>query len=143
MRIIQTNSAGDNVHIIDPATNKVVGVINGIEVGHGAGASRPTAAASTSATKPRARSTSSTRRRCKVIKQIPLSGHPNNMAVGKDGRRVYVGIIQAPGGVDVIDTASLQRVKTHPDQGHHPQRVRHAGRQVRRGRLDCRARRST
>src|SRR2546430_13849848 len=38
VRIIQTNSAGDNVHIIDPATNKVVGVINGIEVGHGAAA---------------------------------------------------------------------------------------------------------
>ena len=36
VRIIQTNSAGDNVHIIDPATNKVVAVINGIEVGHGA-----------------------------------------------------------------------------------------------------------
>ena len=33
---IQTNSAGDNVHIIDPATNKVVGEITGIEVGHGA-----------------------------------------------------------------------------------------------------------
>ena len=38
VRIIQTNSAGDNVHIIDPATNKVVGVIEGIEVNHGAGA---------------------------------------------------------------------------------------------------------
>ena len=38
MRIIQTNSAGDNVHVIDPATNTVVGVINGIEAGHGAGA---------------------------------------------------------------------------------------------------------
>src|SRR5262245_21377557 len=38
-RIIQTNSAGDNVHIIDPATNKVVGIIGGIEAGHGAGAS--------------------------------------------------------------------------------------------------------
>jgi hypothetical protein len=25
LRIIQTNSAGDNIHIIDPATNKVVG----------------------------------------------------------------------------------------------------------------------
>ncbi len=37
-RIIQTNSAGDNVHIIDPATNKVVGEIRGIEVGHGAAA---------------------------------------------------------------------------------------------------------
>src|SRR5499427_7563507 len=36
VRIIQTNSAGDNVHVIDPVTNKVVGVINGIEVSHGA-----------------------------------------------------------------------------------------------------------
>ena len=79
----------------------------------------------------------------KVIKHIPLSGHPNNMAVGKDGRRVYVGIIQAPGGVDVIDTASLQRVKTIPTQGHHPQRLRHARRQVRGRRLDSPARRST
>src|SRR5215204_3953983 len=39
VRIIQTNSAGDNVHLIDPATNKVVGVIEGIEVNHGAAAS--------------------------------------------------------------------------------------------------------
>ena len=39
------------------------------------------------------------------------------MAVGKDGRRVYVGIIQAPGGVDVIDTASMKRVKTLPTKG--------------------------
>ena len=38
VRIIQTNSAGDNVHVIDPATNKVVGVISGIEVNHGVGA---------------------------------------------------------------------------------------------------------
>ena len=36
VRIIQTNSAGDDVSIIDPATNKVVGTINGIEVNHGA-----------------------------------------------------------------------------------------------------------
>jgi hypothetical protein len=38
VRIIQTNSAGDNVHIIDPATNKVVGEIKDIEAGHGADA---------------------------------------------------------------------------------------------------------
>src|ERR1700687_4009234 len=38
VRIIQTNSAGDNVSIIDPATNKVVGSIKGIEVNHGAAA---------------------------------------------------------------------------------------------------------
>ncbi len=36
VRIIQTNSAGDNVSIIDPATNKVVGEVKGIEVNHGA-----------------------------------------------------------------------------------------------------------
>ena len=61
VRIIQTNSAGDNIHLIDPATNKVVGVIDGIEV-NTASAERRTAVASTSATKRRARSTSSMRR---------------------------------------------------------------------------------
>ena len=58
----------------------------------------------------------------KVIKKVKLSGHPNNIAVGREGRRVYVGIIQAPGGVDVIDTASMQNVKTMPTKGtiHNP-----------------------
>ena len=58
----------------------------------------------------------------KVTNRIKLSGHPNNIAVSPDGRRVYVGIIQAPGGVDVIDTASLKRVKTIPTKGtiHNP-----------------------
>lgn len=36
IRIVQTNSAGDNIHLIDPATNKVVGIIKGIEISHGA-----------------------------------------------------------------------------------------------------------
>src|SRR5437773_12007676 len=33
--IIQTNSAGDSVSIIDPVTNKVVGVVKGSEVNLG------------------------------------------------------------------------------------------------------------
>ena len=36
--IVQTNAAGDNIHLIDPATNKVVGEITGIEVNHGVAA---------------------------------------------------------------------------------------------------------
>src|ERR1043165_6178766 len=36
VRIVQTNAAGDSVMLIDPATNKVVGSIEGIEVNHGA-----------------------------------------------------------------------------------------------------------
>jgi YVTN family beta-propeller protein len=35
VRILQTNSAGDNTHVIDPATNKVVGEIKGMEAPHG------------------------------------------------------------------------------------------------------------
>jgi YVTN family beta-propeller protein len=30
-----TNSAGDSIHVIDPATNKVVQEIKGIEAAHG------------------------------------------------------------------------------------------------------------
>jgi YVTN family beta-propeller protein len=116
VRIIQTNSAGDNVHIIDPATNKVVGVISGIEVGHGAGVSPDGSRIYIS---DEAESTLDVvdAKTLKVTKRVPLSGHPNNMAVGKDGRYAYVGIIQEPGGVDVIDTVSLQRVKNVPTKG--------------------------
>jgi YVTN family beta-propeller protein len=115
-RIIQTNSAGDNVDIIDPATNTVVGVITGIEAGHGAGASPDGTRIYIS---DEAESTLDIvdARTLAIVKKVPLSGHPNNMAVSKDGHRVYVGIIQEPGGVDVIDTASMQRVKTVPTQG--------------------------
>src|SRR3954447_14483774 len=38
VRIVQTNAAGDSVMLIDPATNKVVGEIKGIEVNHGVAA---------------------------------------------------------------------------------------------------------
>jgi len=121
VRIIQTNSAGDNVDVIDPATNKVVGVIEGIEVNHGVGAApdgsriyiSDEAMSTLDAVDPTT---------LKVMKRVPLSGHPNNMAVARDGKRVYVGIIQEPGGVDVIDTATMTRVKTIPTKGtiHNP-----------------------
>jgi YVTN family beta-propeller protein len=116
VRIIQTNSAGDNVHLIDPATNKVVGVISGIEVSHGAGASPDGRWIYVSN---EAESTLDVvdAKTLKVTKNIKLSGRPNNMAVGKDGRYAYVGIIQAPGGVDVIDTVALKNVKTVPTKG--------------------------
>ena len=116
VRIIQTNSAGDNIHIIDPATNKVVGEITGIEVSHGVGAS---ADGSRIYVSDEAQNTLDVVdvKTLKVFKQIPLSGNPNNMSVTPDGKKVYVAIIQAPGGVDVIDTVSLQNVKTIPTKG--------------------------
>jgi YVTN family beta-propeller protein len=116
VRIIQTNSAGDNVHVIDPATNKVVGIIPDIEVSHGAGIAPDGSRIYVS---DEAQSTLDVvdAQTLKVTARVPLSGHPNNMAVGRDGKRVYVGIIQEPGGVDVIDTVSLKRVKTVPTKG--------------------------
>ena len=116
VRIIQTNSAGDNVHLIDPATNKVVGEITGIEAGHGAGASPDGTQIYVS---DEAESTLDIvdAKTLKVLTKVPLTAHPNNMAVGKDGRYVYVGIIQDPGGVDVIDTKTRTRVKNVPTKG--------------------------
>ena len=116
VRIIQTNSAGDNIHVIDPETNKVVGVITGIEVNHGAAVAPDGSRIYVS---DEAESTLDVvdAKTLKVTNRIPLSGHPNNIAIGRDGRRVYVGIIQAPGGVDVIDTATLKNVKTLQTKG--------------------------
>jgi YVTN family beta-propeller protein len=115
-RVVQTNSAGDNVHVIDPTTNKVVGTIEGIEVPHGTVLSPDGTRiyVTEEATKTMDAVDAKT---LKVIKKVPLSGRPNNLAVTKDGRKVYVGIAQQPGAVDVIDTATLTRVKSIPVQG--------------------------
>src|SRR5258707_3653239 len=115
-RISQTNSAGDDIDISDPATNKIVGVITGIEVNHGA-AVAPDGSRIYVSNEADSTLDVADAQTFKVIKRVPLSGHPNNIAVGRDGRRVYVGIIEAPGGVDVIDTASMQNVKTLPTKG--------------------------
>src|SRR5438067_13858637 len=116
VRIIQTNSAGDNVHVIDPVTNKVVGVIEGIEVNHGA-AVAPDGSHIYVSNEAESTLDVVDGQRLKVTNHIKLSGHPNNIAIGKDGRKVYVGIIQAPGGVDVIDTAAMKNVKTLQTRG--------------------------
>src|SRR6266478_3714776 len=116
VRIIQTNSAGDDIDIIDPATNKVVGVITGIEVNHGA-AVAPDGSRIYVSNEADSTLDVVDGETLKVVKRIPLSGHPNNIAIGRDGRKVYVGIIQAPGGVDVIDTGAMKNVKTLPTRG--------------------------
>ena len=116
IRIIQTNAAGDGAHLIDPSTNRVTQILKGVEIPHGVTASPDGA---------RMYLSNEVRHTLDVVEmpamtiaaRIPLSGRPNNVAVSKDGRKVYVGIAQAPGAVDVIDAVALKSVKTVRTKG--------------------------
>jgi YVTN family beta-propeller protein len=116
VRIIQTNSAGDNIHVIDPASNKVVGVISDIEVPHGV-TSAPDGSKLYFTNESLSTVDVVDSRSLRIIKRIKLSGHPNNLTITKDGSKVYAGIAQNPGALDVIDTATLTNVKTIPVRG--------------------------
>src|SRR5262245_16072123 len=108
--IYVTNSAGDSIHVVDPATNKVVQEIKGIEAAHGI-------APSPDGTRVYVSNESDStldvfdRESGSLIKKVPLSNHPNNIAVTKNGDRVLVGIARGPGAVDVIDSKTHTRTK--------------------------------
>jgi YVTN family beta-propeller protein len=130
LRIVQTNSAGDNIHLIDPITNKVVGEIKGIEAPHGV-AVAPDGSRIYISEEADNTLTVVDGKTLQVTKRIPLSGNPNLIDMTPDGRWIYVAIAltwndlsefpqikaNASGGVDVIDAASLQNVKTIPLKG--------------------------
>jgi YVTN family beta-propeller protein len=116
VRIIQTNSGGDNIHLIDPATNAIVGEVTGVPINHGAAAAPDGSRLYFSSEGEQTLHVVDTKT-LKTVKSIALSGRPNNISIGPDGRRVYVGIVSSPGAVDVIDTASMERVKSIPTKG--------------------------
>ena len=116
VRIIQTNAAGDNVHIIDPAPNKVVDVITGITIPHGV-TSAPDGSALYFSNEVNHTLDVVPTATLRVAKQIPLSGRPNNVAITPDGRKVYVAIRAEGAFVDVIDTREGRLVKSIPTAG--------------------------
>ena len=116
VRVLQTNSGGDNIHLIDPSTNQVVGEVTGVPINHGAAAapdgSRLYFSSEAEQTLHVVDGTT-----LQTTKKIPLTGRPNNISISKDGARVYIGIVSAPGAVDVVDTKTLERVKSIPTKG--------------------------
>jgi YVTN family beta-propeller protein len=116
VRIVQTNAAGDSVMLIDPVTNTVVGEIKGIEVNHGAAAA-PDGSRFYITNEAESTLDVADAKTLTVIKHIPLTNHPNNVAISKDGKRVYVAIVAGAGAVDVIDTTTLTRVKSIRTEG--------------------------
>ena len=103
VRIVQTNSRADMIHLIDPATHSIVAEIKGIPVNHGAAAA-PDGSRLYFSSEAKFTLDVVDTSTFAIVAEIPLSGRPNNITIGKDGRYVYVGIMQDPGGVDVIDT---------------------------------------
>src|ERR671939_433223 len=47
----------------------------------------------------------------KIIRRVPIGMRPNNVAITADGKRVYV-CIRGKSWVDIVDTASLEKVKS-------------------------------
>jgi YVTN family beta-propeller protein len=115
IRIYVTNSAGDSIHVIDAATNKVVQTFKGPEAMHGVNFS-PDGARVYVSNESEATLDVFDRRSGKRIKQVPLSNRPNNIAVAKDGR-IVVGIARGDGALDIIDPATLTLKKTIPVHG--------------------------
>ena len=114
-RVYVTNAAGDSVHVIDPATNKVVQVIKGIEAAHGVGFS-PDGKWVYLSNEADATLDVVDQKSGKIVKKVPLSGRPNNIAVTKDGKRIVVAITE-PGALDIVDTTALKVSKSIPMTG--------------------------
>jgi YVTN family beta-propeller protein len=116
VRVYQTNSAGDDLDVIDPATNQVVMKIKDLEAAHGVTFS-PNGARAYITCEADSTVWVVETKNAHLVGRIPLSGHPNNIAVSNDGLRVFAAIVTAPGAVDVIDTRTLKDVKTIPVKG--------------------------
>jgi YVTN family beta-propeller protein len=115
-RIYITNSAGSTVDVVDPATNKVVQTIEGIELPHGVvfspdGSRVYISNESESVLDVVDGATG------RSLEKIPLSGHPNNLTITKDGQRLLVGIRAGTGSLEVIDTKTLKKTKSIPVSG--------------------------
>jgi len=88
VRIYQTNSGGDDVNVIDPATNKTVGHLKGIEAAHGVTGS-PDGSKIYVTNESESTVDVYDAKTYALVKKVKLSGHPNNLAVAKDGRIAY------------------------------------------------------
>ncbi len=116
VQIYVTNSASDTIDVVDPATNKVVQVIHGIELPHGIVFS-PDGTRIYFSNEAESVLDVVDRKSGDILQKVPLSGHPNNLTITKDGSRVLVGIRVQPGFIDVIDTNSFKRLKAIPVDG--------------------------
>jgi YVTN family beta-propeller protein len=112
LRIYVTNSAGDNVTIIDPASDRVTGEFRVSKNPHGIVPSPDGKRFYISSETENVLDVVD-RGSFHIIRSVPIGRRPNNIAITPDGRRVYI-CIRSGSTVDIVDTASLEKVKSVP-----------------------------
>ena len=110
-RIIQTNSAGTNAHLIDPETHEVLAVIDGLPHVHGV-AEHPEGLYYYFSNERNSTIDVVDTRTLEVVDHIPLSGRPNNISMSKELRKLYVAIRGGGPYTDVIDIDTHEVIKT-------------------------------
>jgi YVTN family beta-propeller protein len=112
VRILQSNNAGDVHHIIDPAINRVVGVIKGCPHAHNL-TPHPDGLYYYCANEQDKSVDVFDTKTLKLVQQIRLSERPNKIAVNKKHRKIYAAIVSRR-LVDVIDIATHTLIKSVP-----------------------------
>ena len=121
VRILQSNNAGNIHHIIDPATNRVTGLIRGCPNPHNL-TTHPDGLYYYCSNEAEDTVDVFDTRTLQLVMQIPLSGNPNKIVVNKKHKKIYAGIrawtADKRAVVDVIDIATHKRVRSVAV--HHP-----------------------
>src|ERR1043166_842995 len=120
VRVYVANSGGSNITIIDPATDKVAGDIQGSKNPHGIVPSPDKKRFYVSSEGDNVLDVVE-RASAKITRRIPIGTRPNNLAITPDGKRVYI-CIRQESWVDVVDTISLEKVKSI-EVGRYPHNV--------------------
>ena len=118
-RIYVTNRGGTTIDVIDPATNKVVETIKGIESPEVVRFS-PDGSLLYIASRSVDELYVMDRKSGKYLKKVPLSGWANDAMVTNDGKLILVCIRNTgteavdAGALDIIDAKSLEKIKSIP-----------------------------
>ena len=108
--IAQTSSGGSNTYLIDPLTNEVIGIIEGLGLPHGI-TINPEGTKYYVTNEHDISVDVVDARTLQVIKRIPLAARPNNIASSSLTGKVYAAIAGAP-MVQVIDMDTDEIVKS-------------------------------
>jgi len=112
VRIIQTNYAGSNAHVIDPVTNTVVDIIEGVPKAHAA-VNHPDGTYFYFANEHAHQVDVVDAKTLEVVDAIPLIDRPNKLVVNATQNKLYVGI-RDQRFLQIIDLDTHEVIKSLP-----------------------------